>query len=344
MAKTILVVGGAGYIGSHTYVELLEAGYDAVIVDDFSNAEEKVVDRLTELTGHPVRLYKGDATDSDFMRAVFESEPGLTGAIHFAACKAVGESVREPLRYYRNNLQSILVLLQTMADFDVADLVFSSSCTVYGVPDDLPVTEMSPRKEAFSPYGNTKKICEDIIRDTVAGGGRLKAVLLRYFNPIGAHPSALIGELPLGVPNNLVPFVTQTAAGIRPELTIFGDDYDTFDGTCIRDYIHVVDLACAHVKCLDYLDAVDDQGCCEAINVGTGRGNSVMEVVQTFEQVTGVDLNYKIGPQRPGDVPAIYANADKARHVLGWEAQLTLEDALRDAWRWQGMLTTKAQE
>ena len=344
MTKTILVVGGAGYIGSHTYVELLAAGYDAVIVDDFSNAEQRVIDRLVELTGHSVRLYEGDAADPRFMRSVFEAESGLTGAIHFAAYKAVGESVREPLRYYRNNIDSMLVLLQTMADFDVPDLVFSSSCTVYGVPDELPVTEMTPRKDAHSPYGNTKRICEDIIRDAVTGGNHLKAVLLRYFNPIGAHPYALIGELPIGVPNNLVPFVTQTAAGIRPELTIFGDNYETFDGTCIRDYIHVVDLARAHVKSLDYLEGVDGRGCCEAINVGTGRGNSVMEVVQTFEQVAGVSLNYKIGPPRAGDVPAIYANADKARYLLGWESQLTLEDALRDAWRWQGMLSTKEKE
>lgn len=341
MKKTILVVGGAGFIGSHTYVELLAAGYDAVIVDDFSNAEESVIDRLRELTGGPVRLHKGNATDREFMRGVFQSEPNLTGAIHFAAYKAVGESVRQPLRYYENNLGSLLVLLEVMAEFEVVNLVFSSSCTVYGIPDVLPVTELTPRKDAFSPYGNTKRISEDIIQDTVTSGAALKAVLLRYFNPIGAHPSALIGELPLGVPNNLIPFVTQTAAGIRSELTVFGDDYDTFDGTCIRDYIHVVDLARAHVKALDYLGGVTDSGCCEAVNVGTGRGNSVLEVVQTFEKVSDVSLNYRIGPKRPGDVPAIYANADKARNVLGWEAQLTLEDALRDAWRWQGMLTTR---
>lgn len=342
MNKSILVVGGAGFIGSHTFVELQSSGYQPVIVDDFSNAEEVVLDRLRDITGlAEIRCYKGDAADKNFMREVFQSEPDLVGVIHFAAFKAVGESVEQPLKYYENNLGSTLVLLEVMLEFGVQNLVFSSSCTVYGIPDSLPVTELTPRKDAFSPYGNTKKICEDIIQDVVTSGVAINAILLRYFNPIGAHPSGLIGELPLGVPNNLIPFVTQTAAGIREELTVFGDDYDTLDGTCIRDYIHVVDLANAHVKSLDYLSGVNEVGCCEAVNVGTGNGNSVLEVIKTFEKVANLKLNYKVGPKRSGDVPAIYANADKAREVLKWQAQLTLEDALRDAWRWQGVLQNR---
>ena len=341
MKKTILVVGGAGYIGSHTYVELLAAGYDPVIVDNFCNAEHRVIDRLAELTQSEVRVHEGDATDRAFMRDVFQREPNLVGAIHFAAHKAVGESVQHPLKYYDNNIVSMNVLLETMRECGVALLVFSSSCTVYGEPDQLPVTEATPRKDAQSPYGNTKRICEEIIEDVVTSQAPLKAILLRYFNPIGAHPSALIGELPLGVPNNLVPFVTQTAVGLHPELTVFGDTYDTTDGTCIRDYIHVVDLAKAHVRSLDYLDGLQEASHCDVINVGTGHGNSVMEVIQTFERVAEIQLAYKIGPKRPGDVPAIYANADKAKSVIGWEAELTLEDALRDAWRWQNMLRAR---
>jgi len=257
MKKTILVIGGAGYIGSHTVVELFSAGYEPVIVDNFSNAELGVIDALNKILKTSIKFYEGDATDESFMGTVFEAEPGLAGSIHFAAYKAVGESVQQPLRYYYNNVNSLLVLLEMMKRYKVGHFVFSSSCTVYGQPDRLPVTEVTPTQKAESPYGNTKKICEDIIEDVVKAKGGLKAIALRYFNPIGAHPSALIGELPLGVPDNLVPFVTQTAAGIRDELTIFGDQYKTKDGTCVRDYIHVVDLAKAHVKALVFLERAE---------------------------------------------------------------------------------------
>ncbi len=338
MKKTILVTGAAGYIGSHTFVELLNSQYSAIIIDNFSNAEYKMIQRLKELTNTDVRLYQGDCNDRIFMDRVFSQEPEISGVIHFAAFKAVGESVENPLKYYNNNIGSVLVLLEIMMKHRVELLVFSSSCTVYGQPDHLPVTELSPKKPAQSPYGNTKRICEEIIEDCVISGSPIKAVMLRYFNPIGSHPSALIGELPLGVPSNLVPFVTQTAAGIRKELTIFGDDYNTPDGTCIRDYIHVVDLAQAHVKALNFLSAVKDDHYFDVLNVGTGHGNSVLEVIKTFEKVTGEKLNYKIGPRRKGDVEAIYANVDKATRVLDWKTRLTLEDALRDAWKWQKSL------
>lgn len=341
MKKTILVVGGAGYIGSHTFVELLNAGYDAALIDNFSNADHKVIKRLAELTDADIRCYEGDCNDRDFMDQVFLKERGLSGVIHFAAFKAVGESVRKPLKYYGNNIGSTLVLLETMVKHQVDMLVFSSSCTVYGQPDQLPVTESTPKKQAQSPYGNTKRICEEIIEDFVISGAPVKAIMLRYFNPIGAHPSALIGELPLGVPNNLVPFVTQTVAGIREKLTLFGDDYSTPDGTCIRDYIHVVDLAQAHVKALDHLSTVAKKSHFDVINVGTGQGNSVMEVIKTFERVTGEKVNYEIGPRREGDVESIYANVDKAKQVLGWQARLTLEDGLRDSWNWQKSLRNK---
>ncbi|MGE0267419.1 MAG: UDP-glucose 4-epimerase GalE [Candidatus Omnitrophota bacterium] len=338
MKKTILVVGGAGYIGSHAFVELLNSGYDAAVIDNFSNAEHKVIGRLKELTDTDVRLYEGDCNDRAFMDQVFRKEAGVCGVIHFAAFKAVGESVRDPLKYYQNNIGSTLVLLDTMIRHQVELFVFSSSCTVYGQPDQLPVTELTPKKQAQSPYGNTKRICEEIIEDCVTSGAPIKAVMLRYFNPIGAHPSALIGELPLGVPNNLVPFVTQTVAGIREKLTVFGNDYKTPDGTCVRDYIHVVDLAKAHVKALDFLLTVKEKNHFDLINVGTGKGNSVMEVIKTFERVTGKKVNHEIGPRRDGDVEAVYANADKAKAVIGWEAGLTLEDALKDAWNWQKSL------
>jgi len=341
MKKTILVVGGAGYIGSHTFVELLNSGYDAALIDNFSNADHNVIKRLAELTGIEIRCYEGDCNERNFMDQVFLKERGLCGVIHFAAFKAVGESVRKPLKYYGNNIGSTLVLLETMVKHQVDRLVFSSSCTVYGQPDRLPVTEATPKKQAQSPYGNTKRICEEMIEDFVNSGAPVKAIMLRYFNPIGAHPSALIGELPLGVPNNLVPFVTQTVAGIREKLTLFGDDYNTPDGTCIRDYIHVVDLAQAHVKALDHLSALAKTNHFDVINVGTGQGNSVMEVIKTFERVTGEKVNYEVGPRREGDVESIYANVDKAKKVLGWQSRLTLEDGLRDSWNWQKSLKKK---
>ena len=331
----ILVTGGAGYIGSHTVVELVNHGYEPVIVDNFSNSSPSVLDGIAKITGKRPAFYEGDCNDAAFMARVFASERPA-GAIHFAAYKAVGESVAKPLMYYENNIGSLLVLLKTMLAFECHLLVFSSSCTVYGTPDKLPVTEASPMQEAESPYGYTKQVSERIIADTCRAHPGLAAVALRYFNPIGAHPSAHIGELPLGVPNNLVPFVTQTAAGIRPELVVFGNDYNTPDGTNIRDYIHVVDLAVAHVKTLQYLQKEDVSY--DVINVGTGRGHSVLEVVHTFEQVSGRSLPHRIGPRRPGDVEQVYAAVDKARTTLGWQARYSLEDALRDAWRWQQSL------
>ncbi|MCC9136608.1 UDP-glucose 4-epimerase GalE [Pontibacter silvestris] len=339
----ILVTGGAGYIGSHTVVELVEAGYEPIIVDNFSNSEESALEGIAALVGRNVPCYRVDCTDAAALREVFEKEPQIAGVIHFAAYKAVGESVAQPMKYYHNNIGSLVALLQIMEAFKVNNLVFSSSCTVYGIPEKLPVTEQTPVQKANSPYGNTKKICEEILVDLANSGSSVRSIALRYFNPIGAHPSAKIGELPLGVPNNLVPFITQTAAGIREQVTVFGDDYDTPDGTCVRDYIHVVDLAKAHVVAVDRLL----QGQAESIevyNVGTGQGNTVLEAIQAFEKSTGVKLNYKIGPRRAGDVPKIYADVTKATEVLGFKTTSTLEEAMKSAWDWQESLreSTKA--
>lgn len=341
--KKILVTGGAGYIGSHTVVALKEANYIPVIVDNFSNAEKSVIPALEKILGEPVKLHEGDCTDSRFMEKVFAEEKDIEGVIHFAAYKAVGESVLEPLKYYENNIYSLILLLKTMERFQVKNLVFSSSCTVYGEPDTLPVTEVSPKKPATSPYGNTKQICEEIIEDVCSKEVKqttgLKAISLRYFNPVGAHASALIGELPLGVPNNLVPFVTQTAAGLREKLTVFGNDYDTPDGSCIRDYIHVMDLANAHVKALAYLQKQDADVFYDIFNVGTGQGNSVLELIHAFEKVSGEKLNYEIGPRRQGDVEKVYANVDKVNKQLDWHVEHSLEDSLRDSWNWQKKLS-----
>ncbi len=338
MSKNIIVTGGAGYIGSHTVVELLAQGYNPIIVDNFCNSEKSVMDGLEEITGKQVTLFEGDCTDKAFMSQVF-SETNPIGVIHFAAYKAVGESVEKPLAYYHNNVVSLLVLLEVMQEQNCKQLVFSSSCTVYGTPQKLPVTEQSPTQKAISPYGNTKQIAEDIIKDQVAANSGLSAVALRYFNPIGAHSTGLIGELPLDIPSNLVPFVTQTAAGLRNELTIFGNDYNTPDGTNIRDYIHVIDLAKAHVKTLDYLTGKSNFY--DFINVGTGKGTSVLEIVNTFEKVSNQKLNYTIGTRRPGDVEQIYASVDKLKKVLNWQTELTVEGALRDAWNWQLNLNRK---
>ena len=335
MADSIIVTGGAGYIGSHTVVELLAEGYKPIIVDNFCNSEKSVIDGLKKITGEKIALYEGDCTDKSFMQSVFE-ETNPVGVIHFAAYKAVGESVEKPLEYYHNNIVSLLVLLDVMKEHACNTLVFSSSCTVYGTPDRLPVTEETPTQKAISPYGNTKQISEDIIHDTVTTRSGLSAISLRYFNPIGAHPSGFIGELPRGVPSNLVPFVAQTAAGWREQLVVHGNDYNTPDGSNIRDYIHVVDLAKAHVKTLEYLE--NKTNFYDAINVGTGKGTSVLEVVTSFEKVIGQKLNYKIGPRRSGDVEQIYASVDKSKKVLNWETELTVEDALRDAWNWQQTL------
>ena len=334
----ILVTGGAGFIGSHTVVSLVEAGFEPVIVDDFSNSERSVLSGLKAILGRDVICYAIDCNDATAMNEVFEQQKPI-GVIHFAAHKAVGESVAKPLKYYRNNLDSLMLLLDLMPAHGVANLVFSSSCTVYGQPEQLPVTEETPRLPAQSPYGNTKAIGEDIIRDTVRAGVPVKALALRYFNPIGAHPSAEIGELPLGVPANLVPFITQTAAGIRPSLTVFGDDYDTPDGTCVRDYIDVMDLADAHVQALRLLiDNTENANSYDVINIGTGRGETVLNVIKTFEDATGVNVNYVIGPHRPGDIEKVYADVSKSKRVLNWTARRTLDESLRDAWQWQEKL------
>lgn len=334
--KKVLVTGGAGYIGSHTVVELLNHGYIPIIVDDFSNSDERVLAGLEEILGFKPVLYRCDCTNLADFRRVFEAE--LPDAvIHFAAFKAVGESTEQPVRYYRNNIDSLLSVLDLMHEFNVRDLVFSSSCTVYGQPDELPVSELSPQKEAPSPYGYSKQVSERIIKDYCATSENIRCALLRYFNPIGAHPSGLIGELPYGTPNNLVPYITQTAAGIRQMLTIHGNDYSTTDGTCIRDYIHVCDLAGAHVKALDWLDT--RAHACEAFNLGQGQGNSVKEVVDTFVRVNQTPVQVVIGPRRPGDVEQVWADVSKALQQLHWKTERTLADALKDAWRWQRNLS-----
>ncbi|MCQ2359917.1 MAG: UDP-glucose 4-epimerase GalE [Paludibacteraceae bacterium] len=334
----ILVTGGTGYIGSHTVVELINAGHTPVIVDNLSNSNIGVLDGIKSITGESVSFYQVDVTDIQALDKVFSENHDIKGIIHFAASKAVGESVKEPLKYYRNNLVGLMNILECMKKHKVGSLVFSSSCTVYGQPDILPVTENAPIKPALSPYGNTKQICEEIIRDTVASCEGLHAILLRYFNPIGAHPSALIGELPLGVPQNLIPYVTQTAAGIRECLTIFGDDYDTPDGSCIRDYINVTDLAKAHVVSVDRMENGKQESDVEVFNIGTGRGTSVFEIVNMFEKVTGVKLNYKVGHRREGDIEKVWADATIANNTLGWKAEKTMEETLASAWKWQQSL------
>lgn len=336
----ILVTGGAGFIGSHTVVSLVNAGFEPVIVDDFSNSERSALDGLRTILGREVTCYPVNCNDASALEDIFRKE-SPTGVIHFAAYKAVGESVAQPLKYYRNNLDSLLLLLELMPAYDVTNFVFSSSCTVYGQPEQLPVTEETPRLPAQSPYGNTKAIGEDIIRDAVQAKIPVKALALRYFNPIGAHPSAEIGELPLGIPANLVPFITQTAAGIRSSLTVYGDDYNTPDGTCVRDYIDVMDLADAHVQALKKLIDAQDTSSYDVINIGTGRGETVLNVIKTFEQATGVKVNYSVGPRRAGDVEQVYADVSKANQVLAWQAKRSLAESLRDAWQWQQKLSNK---
>ncbi len=337
----ILVTGGAGFIGSHTVVELHDAGYQPVVLDNFYNSKPEVMNGLEKITGKKFPLYQTDCNNLSELDTVFEKER-FDGVIHFAAYKAVGESVEQPLMYYQNNLGTLLNLLELCRKHQVSNFVFSSSCTVYGEPDSLPVTESTPRKPATSPYGNTKSICEDIIRDFVLSGAPVKAIALRYFNPIGAHPSAEIGELPLGVPGNLVPYITQVAAGIREKLSVFGNDYDTPDGTCIRDFIHVTDLAKAHVKALEKIERTDVTPYYDVFNVGTGQGNSVLEVISTFEKVNNLRLNYSFEPRRPGDVIKIYAQSDKINSELNWKAEKTLAESLADAWRWQQKLMSEA--
>ena len=330
----VLVSGGAGYIGSHTSVELINAGYDVVIVDNLSNSDLNAVEGVRKITGVDIPFVEVNCCDRAAFRKVFEQYE-FDSVIHFAASKAVGESVQKPLEYYGNNLTSFMNVIGLMREFGRRNIVFSSSCTVYGEPEKQPVTEQTPRKPATSPYGNTKQMCEDILRDSLAAYPGMKGIALRYFNPIGAHPSALIGELPRGVPQNLVPFITQTAAGLRECLSVFGDDYPTPDGSCIRDYIDIVDLARAHVAALHRL--IEERGATpyEVFNVGTGRGVSVLELVRGFERANGLKLNYRFAPRRAGDITAIWADPTLANTLLGWRAERPLEETLRTAWQWQ---------
>ncbi|NER09559.1 UDP-glucose 4-epimerase [Muriicola jejuensis] len=331
----ILVTGGLGFIGSHTVVELQQEGYEVVIIDNCSNASEDVLEGITSITGKQPLYEKIDLRNKSDVIGFFSRHPDVEGVIHFAASKAVGESVEKPLLYYENNLSTLVYLLQQLTRKNKAHFIFSSSCTVYGQADEMPITENAPVKPAESPYGNTKQIGEEIIRDTCRVCPQLQAISLRYFNPMGAHPSAEIGELPLGVPQNLVPFITQTGIGLREQLSVFGDDYPTEDGTCIRDYIHVVDLAKAHVVALKRLLEQGNEENYEVFNVGTGTGSSVLEVIRSFERVSGSKLNYKVVDRRAGDVIQAYADTSRANRILGWKAESTLDDAMRSAWKWE---------
>jgi UDP-glucose 4-epimerase len=332
MAK-ILVTGGLGFIGSHTVVELVNAGYEPVIVDDLSNSDPKILDQLTRIIGFKPVFYKLDLCDEQGVKKLAHDEPDIAGIIHFAAFKAVGESVQFPLKYYRNNFYSLINVLNAWYGKPV-NFVFSSSCTVYGQPDKLPVTEDALVKAAESPYGNTKQIAEEMLKDMTVAGSNYKVVSLRYFNPVGAHESALIGELPIGVPQNLVPFITQTAIGKRDKITVFGNDYDTPDGSCIRDYIHVVDLAKAHVAALKLMADPKFTGY-DVFNIGTGIGNSVLEVIHAFEQSTGVKLKYKIGPRRSGDIEKVWGDVSKSTNKLNWKAELDINTMMSSAWEWE---------
>lgn len=335
MNERILVTGGTGYIGSHTVVELQRAGYDVVIIDNLSNSNIEVLDGIERISGKRPAFVEADCTDIEALKKLFAEYPGIKGIINFAASKAVGESVQKPILYYRNNLNTLMNLLDLMTPNGVKGIVFSSSCTVYGEPDVNPVTEESPIKPATSPYGNTKQISEEIITDVIRSGAPFKAVLLRYFNPIGAHPSAEIGELPNGVPQNLIPFVTQTAMGIRKELSVFGNDYDTPDGSCIRDFINVVDLAKAHVIAIQRMLEDKSQDKIEIFNLGTGIGLSVLELIESFERATGVKVPHKIVGRRTGDIEKVWANPEHANKVLGWKAETPIDDTMRSAWAWQ---------
>lgn len=335
MSKFVMVTGGTGYIGSHTAVELLDSGYEVLIVDNLLNSREEVKGRIEMITGRKPNFEKLDLCDLESLRNCCGKYGRIDSIIHFAALKAVGESVEKPLEYYENNILSLINILKIMTEFNIPNIVFSSSCTVYGQPDKLPVTEETPVQKATSPYGNTKQISEEIISDFLITDAGKKAISLRYFNPIGAHPSGLIGEYPLGPPLNLVPVVTQTAIGKRKELSVFGNDYDTPDGTGIRDYIYVVDLAKAHLAAIQRMNTDNTGQRFEVFNLGTGRGLSVMEIITTFEKVTGRKVNYKIRPRRPGDISSIYADASKANTVLDWEAGTPLEDILLSAWMWE---------
>ena len=334
----ILVTGGTGYIGSHTVVELQQAGYPVVIIDNLSNSNHGVLDGIEHITGQRPDFVEGDCTDADTLRRLFADYPGIRGIINFAASKAVGESVEKPLLYYRNNLVTLINLLSLMEPNGVKGIVFSSSCTVYGEPDVNPVTENTPIKKATSPYGNTKQISEDIITDFIHSGAPVKSVILRYFNPVGAHPSSEIGELPNGVPNNLVPYLTQTAMGIRKELSVFGNDYDTPDGTCIRDFIDVVDLAKAHVTAVSRMLDDKSDAPVEIFNLGTGRGLSVLDLINAFESATGVKVPHRMAPRRAGDIEKVWADPTRANTVLGWKADTPVSATMLNAWHWQQRL------
>lgn len=337
MGKKILVTGGAGYIGSHTVVALHNAGYTPIIVDNYNNSSADVIDKINEITGDKVTVYQADITDTAKLQEIWQAE-APDSVIHFAAYKAVGESMQQPLKYYQNNIGGLLSVLDCVQKYGTKDIVFSSSCTVYGDPDECPVTEQTPQKPATSPYGATKQMCERILQDQAAANPTLRIMALRYFNPVGAHPSAKIGELPNGTPNNLVPYLTQAVAGLRGPLTVFGNDYDTSDGTCVRDFIHVMDLADAHVASLRYLSAANDAF--TALNVGTGNGNSVTELITAFEAATGQKVPYTVGPRRSGDVVKIWADTSKSKELLNWIPKYTLQDSMRDSWAWQVALGT----
>ncbi len=336
----ILVTGGAGFIGSHTVVALAQAGYEPIILDDFSNSDKSSLRGIAQILGKKIKCYNKNCLDKKVLKRIFIDEH-IEGVIHFAAYKAVGESVKKPLDYYENNIVSLITLLQTMMEVGIENIIFSSSATVYGLAEQMPVTELTPIQTATSPYGNTKQIGEEILKDVFVSGAKMKIAALRYFNPIGAHATGLIGELPLGVPNNLIPFVTQTAAGIRSHLTVFGNDYATPDGTCLRDYIHVVDLAEAHVLALNFLMGTKEFSFYDVFNIGTGTAHSVKAVIDMFERVTKKKLPYTMGERRIGDIPALWADVAKANTVLGWQAKRNLEECLMDAWRWQVKLGEK---
>ncbi len=335
MKPKILVTGGTGYIGSHTVVELQSSGYEVIIIDNLSNSNISVLDGIERITGQRPIFIEGDCTDINTLENIFETYPDIKGIINFAASKAVGESIEKPLLYYRNNLNSLMNLLDLMPKYNVEGFVFSSSCTVYGEPDVNPVTEESPIKIAISPYGNTKQICEEIITDYIKSGANIRSIILRYFNPVGAHPSAEIGELPNGTPNNLLPYLAQAAIGIRKELSVFGNDYNTPDGSCIRDFINVVDLAKAHVCALNRMLKNKECKPLETYNLGTGNGVSVLELINTFEKATGIKVPHKIVGRRSGDIEKVWGDTSKANNILGWKANTTLEDTMRSVWNWQ---------
>jgi UDP-glucose 4-epimerase len=337
MTKKVLVTGGCGYIGSHTIVDLLENGFEVICVDNNSRSNPRILEGVEKITGKKIKNYKVDLCNFDDTFAIFQENEDISGIIHFAAYKSVSESVEQPLLYFENNLQSLINLLKCVQEFDIPHFVFSSSCTVYGNPNEIPVTEKTPPKPAESPYGYTKQMGEQIINE-FAKSVPSKCILLRYFNPVGAHPTILIGELPIGRPANLVPAITQTAIGKLPQMQVHGDDYNTKDGSCVRDFIHVSDIAHAHTLALEYLIANKNSSNCEVYNLGTGNGVTVLEAIKTFEKTTGVELNYVIGPRRPGDVIAIYANNDLAKNRLGWIPKYSLEDMMATAWKWEQKL------